>query len=920
MSISDVIGRLDNHVSSFLDKKEVVYARKAAEAVCKIILINSDNTEKSTVNKLQALIDSINNSSTGINDFHIKKIKQEIRVLADYGNEDAHDKENLNEIEIQKVKSSLITLLMLVFDSPDHVNIDHKLPRNIIRLINRPVIPEENWKCDLIVSLVYPNRYFKKSNKKDFIFYNINESEKINIGLLFINRNVTFKQVLISAYISENIDNLSSLTVIFPLEYSNTTKSPIKGRKDYIERLSKEILTRNKINCNYEFYEDYIWNRCLPNHIKSKDESNRSSNDIFIDQRLYSDGKSILSLDFVDSIKRNTIEGKKPLYFIFGEGGVGKTTFCDEAVRRINHHSGYEIKKKAILLSSYDIPDDVLNFDAVSSVQDLYALIYLGNDEIIDKDALSLNISSGNIIIIIDGLDEIISKLKGKFAIDKFIESARELNNTYLNCSIVISSREVEINPIYGDSVDVFRLEGFDKELVYKYIKRRFNNAEKAEMNIMKKIEEINADGKITPLILRLICDLHQDSVRIGSSIKSSKYFKIGKPLDSVIYQLIDREIDKQSLDLTCDQYFDILKTMVFEYNGRIKEAELSDLAKYIMEEGKEFKTNELWNSFLLSPLFKREGECIFLRYDSLDFWVKSRYISYILNANENKGDLIKDSTIELTLSQNCFKGGSLIKDISANRNEDTLLYERYIVSKIKKEKNLGINERKLLSSLGYLALEKNNSNKDLNMDKIKFIYSVEEGREVIDGLTIFGDFYPLNFQSTTVRNGYFDNYTEFYKSSFPQGKRVFELCEILNVSESEMRGVPFSKENFGADCVLCHEIINSLDINEKSHKNKMEKLECDLKKIFKVGYRNRSFSWKSIDVYKQQCASLNARVSLTNLLEKICSTGILIKEASQSSSGHGYKVSEKYQKEVQDFLTQNIISDSLSSLIDLVI
>lgn len=928
-SISEVFSRLDSYINTFYKDHNPNTARKAAEATCRIILISTGNADKASSQKMQLLIDSISQANTKINDFHIKKIKHDLRVIADYGNQESHDTEqNLNNDDILKLQESLNSLLVNVFDSKDIFFIDHKLPESIITRINRPILEKEDWRCDTIINLVYPNREYSYQKGKDFNFYKINDIDDRRIGVLFINRNVTFKQVFSNAYIEDNLKDLESLTVLFPIEISKTTGLPVKGRKENIERTSSEHLSKfNVQKCNYDYYEEFIWDKCLPPHIKQKKIKNKNKNEseIFVDQHLFNNKNELeLSLDFVDKLAANKIKDRKPLYFIFGEGGVGKTTFCEQAMLSIDNMRDNNFKKKAILLSSQSIDENIQPQENIDSIQGLYSYLYKSDSEYIDLNALSLNISSGNIVIIIDGLDEIISKLKERFILNDFINSAIKLNDTYLNCTILIASREIAYKTLQTNSVEIMRLHGFDEELIEQYLKKAFrekNNPAKLVAKAKDQIKDICGDNSVTPLILRLICKLILDETNKTSSLTDSKYFRNGQGLDKIIYQLIDREIDKQQLEITCDQYFELLKTMAFEYGGRLSEEDLVDVATYIINEPEKFKSEQLWDSFILSPIFRKDNEKIIFRYDAFEFWVKARYISSLLNANQEIGDIVKDTSIFQTLKKTCYKGGALVREISIHRFKNTGNYEREIIKSITtNELNLNeIENRRLISALSYLHLEDSPHDKNERTNRIKHIYNYEKNNSIL-GLSIFGEFYPLDFSEVKkVCNGYFDSYTGLAKSNFPDAALIFEGCKFTNYTENDLKGITLKVDNLGNSCVVCDELKNTLNIKNEINKNKKKNIEKALKRILKVGFKisDGQFIWRSFDLYKQSCNTIDINLKLSAILDLLCNKNLLKKEENNLDGIHGYIVPQAKALEVKEFISQSIKSDCIVSVID---
>lgn len=314
MEINEVIKRLNIHVGSFEKSKSLNDARKAAEAICRIILLNSEVEaikNKAQQTKLNILIDSLNPKELSIPENHLKKIKDDLRRIQTYGNIDSHDNDDeITDDELTRVSVAIDNILKYVFDSKEHIYIDQKLPPEIYQKINKSIINDENWRCEKIISIVYPNREkFKVERSKDFEFYALQDADRRKIGILFLGRNISFKNAFEEVFKQKTIAELSSLTFLFPIEISKTTGAAVKKRKENIERISKEFISKyHNLECSYEFIEDYIWDRCL--HESAKEISNPPEEPYFIDQKLHSQTKSLLSLDFVDSIVKNKIQEK----------------------------------------------------------------------------------------------------------------------------------------------------------------------------------------------------------------------------------------------------------------------------------------------------------------------------------------------------------------------------------------------------------------------------------------------------------------------------------------------------------------------------------------------------------------------------------------------------------------------------------
>ncbi|EPH1024079.1 hypothetical protein NOX44_005564, partial [Enterobacter hormaechei] len=155
-----------------------------------------------------------------------------------------------------------------------------------------------------------------------------------------------------------------------------------------------------------------------------------------------------------------------------------------------------------------------------------------------------------------------------------------------------------------------------------------------------KNIKSISASGEITPLIIRLVSDLtNEDGSGINKFIECP-YLDKEQAMDKVVLLLIGREIQKQVLDMDGSQYFMLLQSIIFEHQGRINESEFCDQVQYILQTGKANKvynfTKEFYDSYLVSSLLSRDGEDIYIKYDSIEFLIKVRYLTHVINSEDN--------------------------------------------------------------------------------------------------------------------------------------------------------------------------------------------------------------------------------------------------------------------------------------------
>lgn len=925
--LKTILSRLSKYLSDYDRLGKPNDARKIGECVCRVILRSSESETTqalSSKNKFQELIESISKKNLDVNENHIKKIKLDLKVLQDFGNIDSHDNQvDINYSDSSRIRLSVESLLRNVFDSKDHIDIDQSLPMPIYHFISKDFSESEDWKCTDIISIVYPNRYVTKVSKsKNFEFYHLSDVNNKGVGFVFLGRNVSFSGAFKELFEEHrnDIEKLITISFLFPKEISKTTGLEVKNRKSsIISKCQPYQTSHSNVEFSYHFIENYIWDYCLINALK--DGSHVTTEPFFVDQWLYKNEQETLSLDFIDSIISKTNDDAKPINVVVGDGGVGKTTFCLQVVEKIDRLLLNGHQKKALLLSSFDLPDEVGNSgERVDSIQSLYRILQDDPDLTLDSKNLALNISSGNLFIIIDGLDEIESKLKERFNLELFIDSVVELNETYKNCSVLITSRENNSERFHRSQVDIFNLKGFNRELTGKYLDIRYKDNKYSGKNYKNKVVNhieslsLDAETNITPLIIRLLCELveSEDKGNLSSSFDESKFFIMSEPLDKVLHQIIMRDILKQNISITSDDYFEILKDIVFDYNGMISKSDLDELLECSLHG----KYTDNYTEFYISPLLVRQGDYFKIKHDTFEFWLKSRFIANKINNQ----DLNLSQNVLISIARDCYKGGALVEDIKIHRNNDDLFFLKSFIGKsIQELKNAKFEEkykyRKALSSLAYLAMPKDSGNREIYTEKLLSLYGKHKG-ERINNLSIYGEFYPIDFRSFSVIDGYFNGYLNLSKSTFPNEDVVFVESEFVDVDISSFGKNDISADNF-QDCILPDDFRKFIKSTELSVTEKIETIKNDLKKIFRVGFRQNSFVWKTEELYKQQCTSLKHKLNLSKYLEILVQQGFLLKQSAKNSTGKGFVLNKVHENSVKDFITQSIINESIENLLN---
>lgn len=616
----------------------------------------------------------------------------------------------------------------------------------------------------------------------------------------------------------------------------------------------------------------------------------------------------------------NTDAREKPLIAVTGGAGVGKTTLCDQLIRLIE----LQERKKAIYISSSDIVANATGSD-VLTVSDLYKISYgeeaEDTDSLLDPTNLEINISCGNIIVIIDGLDEIEAKLKDRFDFDAFIHDAVSLNESYNNCAIVVTSRDYYENK-YEDNefIELLSLYGFDDKQASSYFEKRLPL--KTVGKAKKQLEALNisSHGYYPPVILSLIFDIleSEEEAKIdwsGNHFNAAKYLDTQKPLDFLVVKLIAREITRQSLKMSVEDVLDVFVQIAGCESGQISKRELDNYLEI-------YSTDQLGTSFVsfyINPLLRSspDNEFVGFRYDALLVLLRSRYFIYCIRSESQDFDFIKfalrgfydgDSDLLLGILANqslteseVFAGTkNVLKKLVAD-------HEDYIIEANRRA--LEQNKKYISAILYYYFGSLPGLTRDERSIKLEELF---EGH--IQYLFVYGDFYPLDFSNLEIRDSGFYDYENFEKSGFPFNRKVFFATEFKGIAPRANLDAEISI--FDNSCELNNRLKHAIEKGEEDKGDLVSLIKNDFITIFTVLYRNRSFVKKSENIFKNKKGKIYPKLSVDDYISFFIGCEVFGRERSHSSnSKYHYFIEDEYKDDIRYLLTNSNFKPSLEKV-----
>ena len=718
----------------------------------------------------------------------------------------------------------------------------------------------------------------------EYFYYS---DRNIKKGYIFLGNKITNRDIFPNIKKKVKKDEIKHLEIF--LAKVKKSNGNVVNKKTSIEKYLSQNFLVKIVNKNIHYIDDVIWECTIDNNLNSNDVYQRED---FIDQIVYTNNNESkgLSLDF---FKQEINNQDIPISIIYGSGGVGKTTFCDALKYSINQNK--DIRKKVFYIKGEKIVDILSEINQglyeINSLNDLYSLYKEENDFLdFDEEIFRLNYISGNIVVIIDAIEEIASALGDRFKIESFFTSLHELNENFFSTKVIITTREpfyIKIKEIlFDNNIQYLNLLGFTSNDLDNFLRKKYDTTN--ERNKVKDFIKNNSlfdkseDSHIIPLFVDWVCKII-DRPETSKNIKS-KYFLENIDIDKLLIKLINREIEKQSLSVNIDDIFNFLEEIIIENNGTISRNYFSEYIQVVIG------SDEKVDNYIHNPLFINEKNSIKIKYDILTDFIKARSLRYkILNNQSTTRKLLKI----------CYDGKSelyqlvikvLEKENCLSNFKYQIKYLKDLIEKDNFENSLEKeNTKKSISAILYLSCQLliQKQEKLEYMTLLKELYNTEKS---ISSLFIYGDFYPLDFKDLIVRKSEFIEYMNFRKCIFPKSsdKPTFYDTQFrdINIPNSNTINSKLFK-----DCKYVNSNIEEIII--KTDNKEEEKRKKIYKNIVAV-CKKIGESQKLLKIFEnEKTISINIKPQI--FLQKLVNIGLLKKIESM------YRIEKKYYSELPD-------------------
>ncbi len=690
--------------------------------------------------------------------------------------------------------------------------------------------------------------------------------------LLVLMQNVTIRQI-IEDFLSKIRDIPKELQGFREL----TVLRPSPGKADYIAELLAE--EGHDVRVTELTFKDYLAKYCVDSD--SLQFSKTFTEPFFIDQTLYRvDRNDMEKIGPALAHLKGSVssENSPPLSLLVASGGAGKTTLLRSLCAAINE-SGHS----RVMLIEADalkkLSKDQLRRSHVSSLFELcelhaMALATAGALPLripASKSVFDLLLISGSLLILIDGIDELLSMMSSSFELLPFVESIKALNAELGQTRVFLAGREdtvgTTVSSLRKHGVPIYNLKGFTSNEVEQYVRKRFVKRSPDERrDIVKRVQETlkavstaTYDDTVLPFFVDVLCELEEEvgandmrlkvEGAVGERMAEAGYPHNVRAVDLLVFAIIDRERERQVWKPSVSDLVDVLKDFSSTHFGTAKVNQFTEVVDTYLDASA--TNSSVTEIFCKNPLLQISDDVVKYRYDFLQSYFLALWLIEKLERRSTASPNFIKHFARLATGQ-----GAVFEDLSrfyaAKHKQEvqellTSIYATFkaIALSDKTEPDVAESAKSACSSI--LQLFAATAGKGLNRNGFSAaIFSIvgDEivgGRTLTKGLFISGDFPMLQFVDREFWNCRFLGYDSFIKCRFSNTK--FYYTSLIAIHDDN-RSPTMNLEIFDlASCDL-GEMVTSLGGNGLSGDSLLTIEE--IKKFFRYFFVGGSFVAKS--------------------------------------------------------------------------
>ena len=650
--------------------------------------------------------------------------------------------------------------------------------------------------------------------------------------------------------------------------------------------------------------------------------------DFLTDQDWYSthtDQKMITSEELLDRCAYDDLSaaGQRRITILSGEGGAGKTH-----TSRFLHDKLVDAGRNVFFLSASDVGEAGTDL-TINSLYDIYrcSCAAEGTSNLVSRELFDLKFLVNDPVVIVDGLEEIITMIGDRFDLNRFYDDCVEKISGDANGRIIITTRQSGRPEHIEEFVSEYLLEPFTQEQAKNFFEKAFAG-DGAKVSLAMQIHRaLTTKEKLPPLICEIIRNEIRQSEDLGdiqAQIDNDVYQSV-TGIESFLRAVIGRE-DKLGTKWPPDETLKILAIVAKEcVSGPLD----LDIAVELMSEVHPIGTP--------SNLSESVKNFIFFKHDPNTNSVSFRYdfLRTIFLAEFVFDSIVNLKIEELETPENAgiygrllFPGSDILSRILARPKENipdglfTIIEEmiKDIKSGLLRTRNT--KQAQIVSSnLFFLRLALDAEVVDIrDTTKIlKRVFSSEDGR--LEGVSL------LKFSQDPKRSFQFDVSgctlvdSIFDGTSIDQALRVDSSTEFVGCVFRNCIRQKTNNQLWFASFTSIREEDRAFEIERVARKEKIEvsfeRKEEELKRFFRLFASGQHFAKNQSIVKLNAMFTAHLGKSPEQMVSFLMENGLV--EPSSSSSNHrdSFHILPGRRIEVRQFVLDGITSRSLSTLIN---
>lgn len=721
-------------------------------------------------------------------------------------------------------------------------------------------------------------------------------------------------------YISE--DSITSTIEKFYEEYGKITQEkiiilidrPIKlknpeNRKSFVQQL----IDGRKINATIYFIDEFgkmfLYKKDIERFLFDEPLPNTQR---FIEHQVKEKGEIETNPTLASKLISEWFQSEnQPVIVLLGEGGIGKTTLAKYFINhkfRNNKESNY-----VLFLDSSSIIDRLNNYN-INAIYDLYRASE--SDNSFTEELFKLAIDNGSLTIVLDGLDEIISRLNDKFQLDNFLYN---ICNKYCfnsaKTKIIITCRdsiwyestnrlEKQLNNL---SIREITLNPFDDNQAKDFFEKCFKDdvrKQKKSMNLVQKMNESSIQKLYNPFALETIYSIVSDDTDTESLFSSDKdemknlCFNVTNTTDYLIYAICKREYKKIGFELGIQ-----ISVLCELSKRRVSRTDFVQVLQKVTNN--QSIREEQINLFLAHP-FIHENKTIGLRYDFLKEFFSCLLIS--TNLSNNKMDSYCFDIVRNKVGYLNDFSKEVSKRVFISQDDITI----YCMSTLEKD-NIDPNCKSSIFLLYLSILQERGmlkNQEDIN-NAVTDIFCEDKFMKNLCISNVGDDKKTpkliIDFSDKIIENFHISNYHYFSNCIF-NNNTLFKNGTIYLTHHKNSK-INFSKENFDLNSVKLDDVMKTtLNNIDKNLENRIKSSEKILHEFIRKFYDNGRFKPQ-----KQTYIKSNQGQHVDKMLE----AEVIIEHKNSKLNEKEFVVNPDYKDDFINLLNNGVPNKKIIQLID---